>query len=41
MNKENSLLDIRNLKTYFYTYKGVVKALEGVNLRIGANEILG
>ncbi len=41
MNNENSLLDIRNLKTYFYTYKGVVKALEGVNLRIGANEILG
>jgi len=41
MNKENSLLDIRNLKTYFYTYKGVVKALEGVNLRIGANELLG
>lgn len=41
MNKENSLLDIRNLKTYFYTYKGVVKALEDVNLRIGANEILG
>ena len=41
MNKENSLLDIRNLKTYFYTYKGVVKALESVNLRIGANEILG
>ena len=41
MSKENSLLDIRNLKTYFYTYKGVVKALEGVNLRIGANELLG
>lgn len=41
MNKENSLLGIQNLKTYFYTYKGVVKALEGVNLRIGANEILG
>jgi len=41
MNKENSLLDIRNLKTCFYTYKGVVKALEDVNLRIGANEILG
>jgi len=41
MNKENSLLDIRNLKTYFYTYKGVVKALEDVNLRIGTNELLG
>lgn len=34
-------MDIRDLKTYFYTYKGVVKALEGVNLRIGANELLG
>jgi len=41
MSKEKSLLDIRNLKTYFYTYKGVVKALEGLNLRIGANELLG
>lgn len=41
MSNEKSLLEIRGLRTYFYTYKGVVKALEGVNLRIGANEILG
>ncbi|MCW3992182.1 MAG: ABC transporter ATP-binding protein [Candidatus Bathyarchaeota archaeon] len=41
MAHENSLLTIRGLRTYFYTYKGVVKALEGVNLRIGGKEILG
>jgi oligopeptide/dipeptide ABC transporter ATP-binding protein len=41
MSNENPLLEIRDLRTYFYTYKGVVKALEGVNLRIGANELLG
>lgn len=41
MDHENSLLTIKGLMTYFYTYKGVVKALEGVNLRIGGKEILG
>jgi peptide/nickel transport system ATP-binding protein len=41
MSNEKSLLEIWDLRTYFYTYKGVVKALEGVNLRIGANELLG
>jgi len=41
MSDEKPLLKIRDLRTYFYTYKGVVKALEGVNLRIGTNELLG
>lgn len=41
MSNEKPLLEIWDLRTYFYTYKGVVKALEGVNLRIGANELLG
>lgn len=36
-----NLLEVRNLKTYFYTYGGVVKALEGVNLKIGKEESLG
>ena len=35
------LLEIRNLKTYFYTYAGVVKALEGVNLKIYKGDIFG
>lgn len=41
MDDESPLLTINGLRTYFYTYKGTVKALEGVNLRIGGEEILG
>ncbi len=41
MSSKNTLLEVRNLKTYFYTYRGVVKALEGVNLKLGYNEIMG
>jgi peptide/nickel transport system ATP-binding protein/oligopeptide transport system ATP-binding protein len=37
----NDLLDVRNLKTYFYTEEGVVKALEGVNIKVGRKETLG
>jgi oligopeptide/dipeptide ABC transporter ATP-binding protein len=35
------LLEIRNLKTYFFTDYGVVKAIDGVNLRVGQKETLG
>mgnify|MGYP003681899010 CR=1 FL=1 len=35
------ILSVRNLHTYFYTYSGVVKALDGVNLDIYKNEIVG
>ncbi len=35
------LLSVKNLKTYFYTYEGVVKALEGVNFKIDKNQIIG
>jgi len=35
------LLEIRNLKTYFFTDYGVVKAIDGVNLRVGQRETLG
>jgi len=38
-NKE--LLIIKNLVTHFYTYRGTVKALDGVNLTIGKKEIVG
>jgi oligopeptide/dipeptide ABC transporter ATP-binding protein len=37
----NSLLTVRNLVTHFYTYRGVVKALDGVNLTIGRSEFVG
>jgi len=35
------LLEIQNLKTNFYTYEGVVKALDGINLDIKEGETLG
>jgi oligopeptide/dipeptide ABC transporter ATP-binding protein len=41
MTKDSPLLSVRNLRTYFYTYSGVVKALDGVHLDIYRNEIVG
>jgi len=35
------MLEIKNLKTNFNTYDGVVKALDGVNLKIEDGEIFG
>jgi peptide/nickel transport system ATP-binding protein len=35
------LLEVWNLKTYFYTDRGVVKAVDGVNLRVEKGEALG
>jgi len=37
----DNLLIIRNLKTYFFTYRGVVKALDGINLDLKHEETLG
>jgi oligopeptide/dipeptide ABC transporter ATP-binding protein len=38
---EETLISIRGLKTNFYTYAGVVKALDGIDLDIYHNETLG
>ena len=35
------MLEIKNLKTRFNTYDGVVKALEGVNLEVNEGEVFG
>lgn len=35
------LLDVKNLRTYFFTQEGVVKAVDGVNFIIRRDEILG
>lgn len=37
----NEILDIQDLHTYFYTYGGVVKALNGINLKIREKETVG
>jgi oligopeptide/dipeptide ABC transporter ATP-binding protein len=36
-----ALLDIQNLKTYFNTYRGLVKAVDGVSCYIDEKEIIG
>jgi oligopeptide/dipeptide ABC transporter ATP-binding protein len=35
------LLEVRHLKTYFYTEDGVVKAVDGVDLTVSRGEVLG
>ncbi|MGH7398554.1 MAG: ATP-binding cassette domain-containing protein, partial [Candidatus Rokuibacteriota bacterium] len=35
------LLDVKNLKTYFFTDEGVVRAVDGVDLYIKQGETLG
>ena len=35
------VLDVRDLKTYFYTYDGVVRALDGVKFKVRRGETLG
>jgi len=35
------LLSVRDLRTYFHTFSGTVKAVDGVSFEIGAGEIMG
>ncbi|MHA1665021.1 MAG: ABC transporter ATP-binding protein, partial [Candidatus Njordarchaeales archaeon] len=35
------LLEVKNLKTYFYTYRGVVKAVDNVSFELRKGEVLG
>jgi peptide/nickel transport system ATP-binding protein len=37
----DTILDVRDLKTYFYTEDGVVKAVDGVDLHVKRGEVLG
>lgn len=36
-----TLLELRDLKTYFFTFKGVVKAVDGINMKVSKGEIIG
>ena len=40
-DKSGKLLEIKNLKTYFYTEEGIVKAVDGVSFDIYPDEVLG
>lgn len=37
----NKILEVKDLKTYFYTFKGVVKAVDGISFYLKKGEILG
>jgi len=41
MSEHEKILDVRDLKTYFYTHKGVVKAVDSVSFDLEKGEILG
>ena len=41
MGEEQNVLEIKELKSYFYTEKGVAKAVDGVNLTIPKGKIIG
>ena len=40
-NNDDRILEVRDLKTYFYTEDGVVKAVDGVDLNVKRGEVLG
>jgi oligopeptide/dipeptide ABC transporter ATP-binding protein len=40
-NSDRPLLEVKNLKTYFYTEDGVVKAVDGVDFYVKEGEVLG
>ena len=37
----NTLLQVENLKTYFRTYRGIVKAVDDVSFYVDDKEIIG
>jgi oligopeptide/dipeptide ABC transporter ATP-binding protein len=41
MENENNILEIRDLKSYFFTEKGVAPAVDGLNLDIPKGKIIG
>ena len=40
-NNKQPLLDVKNLKTYFYTEDGIVKAVDGVDFSVYPGEVMG
>ena len=41
MHNRKKILEVKNLKTYFHTFKGIVKAVDDVSFELYEGEILG
>jgi peptide/nickel transport system ATP-binding protein len=41
LSSDSTLLDVKNLKTYFYLDDGIVRALDGVSFDLGRSAVLG
>ena len=41
MNNNKPLLEVKRLKTYFYTEDGIVRAVDGVSFEVYPGEVLG
>src|SRR6056297_38709 len=41
MEERNKILEVKNLKTHFHTFRGVVKAVDDVSFDLYEGEILG
>lgn len=41
VDQNDNILEVRNLKTYFYTEDGVVKAVDGVDFAVKRGEVMG
>jgi oligopeptide/dipeptide ABC transporter ATP-binding protein len=41
MTKRPVLLDVKNLRTHFHTFRGLVKAVDGISFQVNKGEIVG